>query len=75
VHICRVSSLQPFSVEIFVRSGGDARFKRLCHPFLYAASAPTLLDAQVSYVYRTMECSTVVGLSTILRGGKLAIGH
>ncbi|CAM6106109.1 unnamed protein product [Calypogeia fissa] len=62
------SSPQSFSIEIFVRSGGDARFKRLCHAFLYSASAPALLDAQVAVTDHLVLRGTYDSLTLVVYG-------
>eukprot|EP00249_Psilotum_nudum_P031415 c4541_g1_i1 orf=177-482(+) len=45
------SSPPSFALEIFIRSGGEARFKRLCPAFLYSPSASNLLEVQVPLMH------------------------
>ncbi|KAG6547572.1 hypothetical protein Mapa_011021 [Marchantia paleacea] len=68
ISVSGVSSPQTFSVEIFVRSGGDTRFKRLCHPFLYSSSAPPLRDVQVAVTDHLVIRGTYDSLTMILYG-------
>ncbi|BFI24303.1 protein MpVIR [Marchantia polymorpha subsp. ruderalis] len=68
ISVSGVSSPHTFSVEIFVRSGGDTRFKRLCHPFLYSSSAPPLRDVQVAVTDHIVIRGTYDSLTMILYG-------
>jgi hypothetical protein len=46
---CRCSNPESCAVEIFVRTGGDARFQPLGPAFLHSPAATSFLDVQVMH--------------------------
>lgn len=63
-----VSFPQSFALEIFVRSGGEARFKRLCPAFLYSPSASSVLEVQAVVTDHLVIRGSYRSLSLVVYG-------
>jgi len=43
----RATSPPSFALEVFVQCEGEARFRRLCQPFLYSHLSSNMLEVEV----------------------------
>ncbi|KAL3700291.1 hypothetical protein R1sor_018313 [Riccia sorocarpa] len=81
VSLSGATSPQTFGVEFFVRSGGDTRFKRLCHPFLYSSLSPPFQDVQLAVTDHLVIRGTYDALTMVVYGnssidiGQLSKNH
>lgn len=47
VLFCRATSPPSFALEVFVQCESEARFRRLCQPFLFSHSSSNVLEVEV----------------------------
>lgn len=66
-----VSFPQSFALEIFVRIGGEARFKRLCPAFLYSPSATSILEVQAAVTDHLVIRGSYRALSLVVYGNSV----
>ncbi|KAI5077208.1 hypothetical protein GOP47_0007032 [Adiantum capillus-veneris] len=62
---------QSFALEIFVRIGGEARFKRLCPAFLYSPSASSILEVQAAVTDHLVIRGSYRALSLVVYGNSV----
>lgn len=62
---------QSFALEIFVRIGGEARFKRLCPAFLYSPSASSVLEVQAAVTDHLVIRGSYRALSLVVYGNSV----
>ncbi|KAH7429242.1 hypothetical protein KP509_09G038400 [Ceratopteris richardii] len=75
--ICQTLSLsgasfpQSFALEVFVRVGGEARFKRICPAFLYSPSASSVLEVQAAVTDHLVIRGSYRALSLVVYGNSV----
>lgn len=68
VTLMGATSPPSFALEVFVHSEGEARFRRLCQPFLYSHSSSNVLEVEAVVTNLLVVRGTYRSLSLVIYG-------